>query len=83
LVDKPRFITSCGSLLWQDVAPCALTLTACIQFPLIFLFGLFCRPFGGQKPLSVVDHDIWFFIKPDPFSGNVIRNCMIFHFGAF
>jgi hypothetical protein len=50
----------------------ALTLTAYIQFPLMFLFGLFCRPFSGQKPLSVVDHGIGFFTKFDPFSGNVI-----------
>jgi hypothetical protein len=42
----------------QDVLPCALTLTAHIQFPLMFLFGLFCRPFGGQKPSSLVDHGI-------------------------
>jgi hypothetical protein len=61
---------------WQDVLPRALTLTAYIQFSLVFLFGLFCRPFGGQKPSSVVDHDIWFFIKPDSFSRSVIRNCM-------
>jgi hypothetical protein len=64
----------------QDVLPCALTLTAYIQFPLMFLFGLFCRPFGGQKPSSVVDHGIRFFQKPDPFSRIVIRNCMIFLF---
>jgi hypothetical protein len=64
----------------QNMLPCALTLTAYIQFPLMFLFPLFCRPFGGQKPASVVDHGIWFFIKPDPFSRNVIRDCMIFYF---
>jgi hypothetical protein len=60
----------------EDVLPCALTLTAYIQFPLTFLLGLFCHPFGGQKPLSVIDHGIWFFIEPDRFSRNVIRNCM-------
>jgi hypothetical protein len=42
----------------QDVLPCALTLTAYIQFPLLVLFGLFSRPFGGQRPSSVVDHGI-------------------------
>jgi hypothetical protein len=62
--------------IFGGVLPCALTLTAYIQFLLMFLFSLFCRPFGGQKPSSVVDHGIWFFIKPDPFSRNVIRNCM-------
>jgi hypothetical protein len=31
---------------------------------------------GRQKPSSIVDHGIWFFIKPDPFSRNVIRNCL-------
>jgi hypothetical protein len=40
------------------------------------IYPSFCRPFGGQKPSSVVDHGIWFFIEPDPFSRNVIRNCM-------
>jgi hypothetical protein len=64
----------------QDVLPCALTLTAYIQFPLMFLFGLFCRPFGGQKPSSVVDHGSWFFKTPDLFSCNVIRNYMICYF---
>jgi hypothetical protein len=64
----------------QGVLPCALTLTVYIQFPLMFLSGLFCRPFGGQKLSSVVDHGIWFFIKPDPFSRNVIWNFTIFHF---
>jgi hypothetical protein len=64
------------AIVWQDVPSCALTLTAYIQFTLVALFDLFCRPFGGQNPSSVVDHCIWFFIKSDPFSRSVIRNCV-------
>jgi hypothetical protein len=42
----------------QGVLLCAFTLTTYIQFSLIFLFGLFFRPFGVQKPSLVVNHGI-------------------------
>jgi hypothetical protein len=53
-----RLLNPWKSLFRQDVLPCAFTLTACTQFPFMFLLSLFCRPFGGQKPPSVIDHGI-------------------------
>jgi hypothetical protein len=59
----------------QDVLPCTYT-DRIHPIPIDVFVRLVLSPIRRQKPSPVVDYGIWFFIKPDHFSCNVIRNCM-------